>query len=155
MARKNINTTLDEELYKSIRILALQKGVNANDLIEEGMKLINSLDYAEALFITDEYELLYSNNFPKNKKSMQQKTQEPVLTDHFLSFHSLKPFLQLTDYLLRTFFRTSSAINTLIIINMCNIVFYSNCRNTTKFFTHFTSNTSTGTYAHHIFSFVL
>ena len=67
MARKNINTTLDEELYKSIRILALQKGVNANDLIEEGMKLINSLDYAEALFITDEYELLYSNNFPKNK----------------------------------------------------------------------------------------
>ena len=40
MARKNINTTLDEELYKSTRILALQKGVNANDLIEEGMKLI-------------------------------------------------------------------------------------------------------------------
>ena len=40
MARKNINTTLDEELYKSIRILALKKGVNANDLIEEGMKLI-------------------------------------------------------------------------------------------------------------------
>ena len=40
MARKNINTTLDEELYKSNRILALQKGVNANDLIEEGMKLI-------------------------------------------------------------------------------------------------------------------
>ena len=34
MARKNINTTLDEEQYKSIRILALQKGVNANDLIE-------------------------------------------------------------------------------------------------------------------------
>lgn len=40
MARKNVNTTLDEELYKSIRILAFQKGVNANDLIEEGMKLI-------------------------------------------------------------------------------------------------------------------
>ena len=40
MARKNINTTLDEELYKSIRILVLQKGVHANDLIEEGMKLI-------------------------------------------------------------------------------------------------------------------
>lgn len=40
MARKNINTTLDEELYKRIIILALQKGVNANDLIEEGMKLI-------------------------------------------------------------------------------------------------------------------
>lgn len=40
MARKNINTTLDEKLYKNIRMLALQKGVNANDLIEEGMKLI-------------------------------------------------------------------------------------------------------------------
>ena len=40
MARKNVNTTLDEELYKNIRMLALQKGVNANDLIEEGMKLI-------------------------------------------------------------------------------------------------------------------
>ena len=40
MARKNVNTTLDEELYKNIRILALQKGINANDLIEEGMKLI-------------------------------------------------------------------------------------------------------------------
>lgn len=40
MARKNINTTIDEDLYKSIRILALQKGVNANDLIEEGMKYI-------------------------------------------------------------------------------------------------------------------
>ena len=39
MARKNVNTTLAEELYKNIRI-ALQKGINANDLIEEGMKLI-------------------------------------------------------------------------------------------------------------------
>ena len=38
--KKNVNTTLDEELYKNIRILALQKGINANDLIEEGMKLI-------------------------------------------------------------------------------------------------------------------
>ena len=40
MARKNVNTTLAEELYKNIRILALQKGINANDLIEVGMKLI-------------------------------------------------------------------------------------------------------------------
>lgn len=40
MARKGINTTLDEELYKSIRILALQRGNNANDLIEEGMKYV-------------------------------------------------------------------------------------------------------------------
>ena len=40
MARKNINTTIDEDLYKDIRILALQKGTNANDLIEEGMRYI-------------------------------------------------------------------------------------------------------------------
>ena len=40
MARKNINTTIDEDLYRNIRILALQKGINANDLIEEGMKYI-------------------------------------------------------------------------------------------------------------------
>lgn len=33
---------------------------------EEGMKLINSLDYAEAVFITDQYELLYSDNFPQH-----------------------------------------------------------------------------------------
>lgn len=40
MARKNINTTIDEDLYKEIRMLALKKGVNANDLIEEGMRYI-------------------------------------------------------------------------------------------------------------------
>ena len=40
MARKNINTTIDEDLYKEIRILALQKGTNANDLIEEGMRYV-------------------------------------------------------------------------------------------------------------------
>ncbi len=40
MARKNINTTLDEDLYMNIRILALQNGLNANDLIEEGMKYV-------------------------------------------------------------------------------------------------------------------
>jgi hypothetical protein len=34
------NTALNEELYKSIRILAFQRGVNANGLIEEGMKYI-------------------------------------------------------------------------------------------------------------------
>ena len=33
---------------------------------EEGMKLINSLDYAEAVFITDQYKLLYSDNFPQH-----------------------------------------------------------------------------------------
>ena len=40
MARKNINTTIDEDLYLEIRMLALKLKVNANDLIEEGMKLI-------------------------------------------------------------------------------------------------------------------
>ncbi|SHK41933.1 hypothetical protein [Tepidibacter formicigenes] len=46
MTRKSINTTLDTELYSKIKILALkvsaekQTKVNANDLIEEGMKLI-------------------------------------------------------------------------------------------------------------------
>lgn len=46
MARKSINTTLDIELYSKIQILALkvsaekQTKINANDLIEEGMKLI-------------------------------------------------------------------------------------------------------------------
>lgn len=33
---------------------------------EAGMKLINSLDYAEAVFITDEYQLLYSDHFPQH-----------------------------------------------------------------------------------------
>ena len=40
MGRKNVNTTLDEDLYLEIRMLALKLKVNANDLIEEGMKLI-------------------------------------------------------------------------------------------------------------------
>lgn len=46
MTRKSINTTLDTELYSKIKILALkvsaekQRKINANDLIEEGMKLI-------------------------------------------------------------------------------------------------------------------
>ena len=40
MARKNINTTLEEKLYKKIKVLAIQLDKNANDLIEEGMKYI-------------------------------------------------------------------------------------------------------------------
>lgn len=48
MVRKNINTTLEAELYSKIQILALklsaerQIKINANDLIEEGMRLILS-----------------------------------------------------------------------------------------------------------------
>lgn len=40
MPRKNINTTIDEDLYTEIRILAIKLKTNANDLIEEGMKYI-------------------------------------------------------------------------------------------------------------------
>lgn len=40
MVRKNKNTTLDEDLYKEIQILAIKTGKKANDLIEEGMKLV-------------------------------------------------------------------------------------------------------------------
>ncbi|HOJ09770.1 MAG TPA: hypothetical protein PK733_04155 [Clostridiales bacterium] len=38
--RKNINTTINEELYKEVRILAIKLGLNTNDLIEEGMRYI-------------------------------------------------------------------------------------------------------------------
>lgn len=40
MSRKAVNTTLNEELYQKIRILALKKGCNANDLMEEGMEMV-------------------------------------------------------------------------------------------------------------------
>lgn len=40
MARKNINTTLEEELYKKIKVLAIKLDKNANDLLEEGMEHI-------------------------------------------------------------------------------------------------------------------
>ncbi|WP_018248270.1 hypothetical protein [Orenia marismortui] len=40
MARKNINTTLEEELYKKIKVLAIKLDKNANDLLEEGMEYI-------------------------------------------------------------------------------------------------------------------
>ena len=40
MARKNIATTLEEELYKKIKVLAIKLDKNANDLLEEGMEYI-------------------------------------------------------------------------------------------------------------------
>ena len=40
MSRKAVNNTLNEELYQKIRILALKKGCNANDLMEEGMEMV-------------------------------------------------------------------------------------------------------------------
>ena len=38
--RKTIATTLDKELYKQIKFLALKLDKNANDLIEEGMEYV-------------------------------------------------------------------------------------------------------------------
>ena len=40
LSRKNINTTLDEDLYTEIKILAIKLKTNANTLIEEGMKYV-------------------------------------------------------------------------------------------------------------------
>ena len=40
MIRKAVNTTLDEDLYKKIKVLAIELDKNANDLIEEGMEYI-------------------------------------------------------------------------------------------------------------------
>ena len=40
MGRRNVNTTLEEKLYTQIKILALKKKTNANDLIEEGMRYV-------------------------------------------------------------------------------------------------------------------
>ena len=48
MVRKSINTTLDTELYSKIKVLAFklsaqkQTRINANDLLEEGMRLVLS-----------------------------------------------------------------------------------------------------------------
>lgn len=38
--RKKVHTSLDENLYKEIRLLAIEQGKNANDLLEEGMDLV-------------------------------------------------------------------------------------------------------------------
>ena len=40
MTRKNINTTIDEELYVRVKILAIKLKKNANELIEEGMEYV-------------------------------------------------------------------------------------------------------------------
>lgn len=52
MKRKNINTTLDQDLYKQIKLLAIKRDVKANDLIEEGMKYVLS-KYKENYFNND------------------------------------------------------------------------------------------------------
>ena len=38
--RKDVNTTLDKDLYANIKMLAIRLGVCANDLIEEGMRYV-------------------------------------------------------------------------------------------------------------------
>lgn len=40
MARKAINTTIDADLMKEIKLLAIQEDCKINDLIEEGLKLV-------------------------------------------------------------------------------------------------------------------
>ena len=40
MTRKNVDTTIGEDLYLEIRMLTLKLKSNANDLIEEGIRLI-------------------------------------------------------------------------------------------------------------------
>ena len=40
MGRKAINTTIDEELMKKVKYLALEENCKINDLIEEGLLLI-------------------------------------------------------------------------------------------------------------------
>lgn len=38
--RRNIHTRIDKDLYLEIQMLALKEGLKANDLIEEGLKLV-------------------------------------------------------------------------------------------------------------------
>ena len=40
MARKAINTTIDSELMKKIKLLSVEEDCKINDLIEEGLKLV-------------------------------------------------------------------------------------------------------------------
>ncbi|MDQ0178292.1 hypothetical protein [Bacillus chungangensis] len=40
MKRKVVNNTLDVELYKKIKVLAVELDENANELIEESIELV-------------------------------------------------------------------------------------------------------------------
>lgn len=40
MARKAINTIIDVDLMKEIKLLAIEEDCEINDLIEEGLKLV-------------------------------------------------------------------------------------------------------------------
>lgn len=55
--RSQVTTTLDKNLYRDIRYLAMVLGVNSNDLIERGMRKVLS-----------EYQNLFSTTFNEAKK---------------------------------------------------------------------------------------
>lgn len=55
--RSQVTTTLDKDLYKDIKYLAVVLGVNSNDLIERGMKKV-----------LNEYQNLFSSTFNEAKK---------------------------------------------------------------------------------------
>jgi len=40
MARKAFNTTIDEDLLKELKFLALEKDMKVNDLIEAGIRMV-------------------------------------------------------------------------------------------------------------------
>lgn len=40
MARKSMNTTIDEDLMKKLKLLSDAKGCKINDLIEDGIRLV-------------------------------------------------------------------------------------------------------------------
>lgn len=40
MGRRAVNTTLDADLVKQAKILAIEKDCNVNDLIEEGLRIV-------------------------------------------------------------------------------------------------------------------
>lgn len=44
MSRKNVNITIDENLYMQIKILSNKLNVNINDLLEEGIRYILDKD---------------------------------------------------------------------------------------------------------------
>lgn len=55
--RSQVTTTLDKDLYRDIKYLAVVLGVNSNDLIERGMKKV-----------LNEYQNLFSSTFNEAKK---------------------------------------------------------------------------------------
>lgn len=40
LARKSMNTTIDEDLMKKLKLLSDAKGCKINDLIEDGIRLV-------------------------------------------------------------------------------------------------------------------